>query len=152
MIVLGIDPGYAIVGCGVVEYKSNHFRVLDYGAITTEAHTPFNERIEKIFEMADKVYERNSYRIGTGLLNDVITDAVRLVTPPSYNGKRLKIYYSVQAEVNPPTFIIFANDSSLVHFSYKRYLENCIRKAFDFSGTPIRIFIRNQNEDEGIRR
>ena len=81
-------------------------------------------------------------------MNEVITNAVRMQEPPSNNnGKRLKIYYASQVTVCPPTFVIFVNDASIMHFSYKRFLENCIRNTFDFSGTPIRLFIREKNNE-----
>jgi GTP-binding protein len=78
----------------------------------------------------------------------LILDCVRANEPPSVNGKRLKIKYVTQMGVNPPTFILFVNESDLMHFSYKRYLENCLRKAFDFSGTPIKIIVRENSDDE----
>ncbi len=77
-------------------------------------------------------------------------DAVSLVEPPAHNGKRLKVMFVTQNTANPPTFIFFVNDTELLHFSYKRYLENCLRKAFEFKGTPIRLVFRNKNEDEGM--
>lgn len=95
-----------------------------------------------------KVYNNASTRIATGVLNDVLTDAMIVNEPPSFKGKKLKVYYTTQALTNPPTFIMFVNDETLMHFSYKRYIENSIRNAFDFSGTPITIRIRNKNEDE----
>ena len=99
-------------------------------------------------EFAKEVYENGKKRIGTGLLNDLILDSVRTNEPPSMNGKRLKIMYATQAEVSPPTFILFVNDQTLMHFSYKRYLENCIRRAFGFEGTPIKIVIREQGKED----
>ena len=104
-------------------------------------------RVEKILAVAMESYENAHRRITTGTLNDLIGDAVRTIDPPSRKGKRLKIYYSTQDGVCPPRFVVFVNDSELVHFSYKRYLENVIRKAFDFSGTPIRILFRNRDEE-----
>lgn len=106
------------------------------------------QRVEKVLEAVENVYEHASYRVSTGLLNDLVLDSVRMNEPPSVNGKRLKIMYATQAEVCPPTFIMFVNEAELMHFSYKRYLENCIRKAFDFSGTPIKIVVREQEKDE----
>lgn len=105
------------------------------------------QRVEKILAVAMESYENAHRRITTGTLNDLIGDAVRTIDPPSRKGKRLKIYYSTQDGVCPPRFVVFVNDSELVHFSYKRYLENVIRKAFDFSGTPIRILFRNRDEE-----
>lgn len=105
------------------------------------------QRVKNILAVAMESYENAHRRITTGTLNDLIGDAVRTIDPPSKKGKRLKIYYSTQDDVCPPRFVVFVNDSELVHFSYKRYLENVLRKAFDFSGTPIRILFRNRDED-----
>lgn len=105
-------------------------------------------RIEKILNLAEKVYDNAKRRITTGQLNDLIFDCVRASEPPSVNGKRLKILYVTQMGEFPPTFLIFVNDASLMHFSYKRYLENCLRKAYDFSGTPIKLLIREREEDD----
>lgn len=105
------------------------------------------QRIDKILNVAKESLANANRRITTGTLNDLIGDAVRTIDPPSKKGKRLKIYYATQDNVCPPRFVIFVNDSELVHFSYKRYLENVIRKAFDFSGTPIRILFRNRDEE-----
>lgn len=106
------------------------------------------QRVEKILEIAMNVYEEASKRIATGVLNDIIRDAVLAVEPPSHNGKQLKIYYVTQNSTNPPTFVFFVNDSKLLHFSYKRYLENTLRKTFEFKGTPIRLVVRNKNEED----
>lgn len=105
------------------------------------------QRVKNILAVAMESYENAHRRITTGTLNDLIGDAVRTIDPPSKKGKRLKIYYSTQDDVCPPRFVVFVNDSELVHFSYKRYLENVLRKAFDFSGTPVRILFRNRDED-----
>lgn len=104
------------------------------------------QRAEKIMKEVDKVYENAHLRIPTGTLNDLISDTVRANEPPSYNGKRLKVYYSSQVSVAPPTFVLFVNSCDLMHFSYERFLENAIRKAFDFSGTPIKIVTRERKE------
>ena len=106
------------------------------------------QRTDKILDLALKAMENANRRITTGQLNDLILDCVRANEPPSVNGKRLKIKYVTQMGVNPPTFILFVNESDLMHFSYKRYLENCLRKAFDFSGTPIKIIVRENSDDE----
>ena len=105
-------------------------------------------RTDKILDLATKVLENNNRRVSTGQLNDLILDCVRANEPPSVNGKRLKIKYATQMGVNPPTFILFVNEADLMHFSYRRYLENCIRKAYDFSGTPIKITVREKGDDE----
>lgn len=105
------------------------------------------QRVDKVIEAARLSYENACRRITTGALNDIIGDAIRTTEPPSKNGRRLKIYYATQDDVNPPRFIIFVNDTELMHFSYKRYLENVIRRSYDFSGTPIRLCFRQKEED-----
>ncbi len=105
------------------------------------------QRTEKILSIVDEVYAHAHYRIATGVLNDIISDAVRANEPPSYNGRRLKVYYSSQVAVAPPTIVLFVNSSDLLHFSYQRFLENVLRKSFDFSGTPIKILTREKNGD-----
>ena len=105
-------------------------------------------RTDKILDLAVKVLENSQRRVSTGQLNDLILDCVRANEPPSVNGKRLKIKYATQFGVNPPTFILFVNETALMHFSYKRYLENSLRKAYDFSGTPIKITVRERDDDE----
>jgi len=104
-------------------------------------------RTEKLFELIEKVYANAHQRIATGVLNDVVADAVAATEPPSKSGRRLKIMYATQPEVAPPRFVFFVNDALLVHFSYKRYLENCLRRAFDFSGTPIQLTFNSRKED-----
>ena len=106
------------------------------------------QRTDKILDLAIKVLSNANRRVSTGQLNDLVLDCVRASEPPSVNGKRLKIKYVTQASVTPPSFIFFVNETALMHFSYKRYLENSIRKAFDFSGTPIKIVVREKDEDE----
>ena len=103
------------------------------------------QRTEKIISLVDEVYKHAHFRIATGMLNDVISDAVRANEPPSYNGRRLKVYYSSQVSIAPPTIVLFVNSTDLLHFSYERFLENTLRKAFDFSGTPIKILTREKN-------
>lgn len=107
-------------------------------------------RIDKLLALSEKVYKNASQRIATGTLNDVVADAIAATEPPSKHGRRLKIYYATQPDVCPPKFVFFVNDATLVHFSYKRYLENALRKAFDFSGTPIRLVFNSKKEDDGI--
>ena len=96
--------------------------------------------------MIDMVIQNNSMRIATGVLNEIVTEATALKQPPSDKGKRLKIYYTTQAAVKPPTFVIFVNDKQLMHFSYLRYLENKIREAFGFKGTSLKFFVRERKE------
>ncbi len=105
------------------------------------------QRAEKILSMVDEVYAHAHYRIPTGILNDVISDAVRANEPPSYNGRRLKVFYSSQVSVAPPVIVLFVNSTDLLHFSYERFLENTLRKSFDFSGTPVKIVTRERKND-----
>ncbi len=105
------------------------------------------QRCANIYEMINTVYAEARKRISTGTLNDLLNDATNRVQPPSDKGKRLKIYYMTQTSVAPPTFVIFCNSEELFHFSYRRYLENCLRDAFGFSGTPIKIIIRQKGDD-----
>lgn len=105
------------------------------------------QRAEKIMKEVDAVYANAHLRIATGTLNDFILDTVRANEPPSYNGRRLKVYYCSQVAVAPPVFVLFVNSSELMHFSYERFLENSIRRAFDFSGTPIKIVTREKKEE-----
>ncbi len=105
------------------------------------------QRTGKIFEMIQIVMENNSMRIATGVLNEIVTEAVAMQQPPSDKGKRLKIFYSTQVAVKPPTFVIFVNDKELMHFSYVRYLENRIRDAFGFRGTSLKFIIRERKGD-----
>ncbi len=107
------------------------------------------QRVEKLFDLIHEAYENNHKRIKTGILNDCLRDAILAVEPPSDKGRRLKIYYVTQVAAAPPTFVLFVNDATLLHFSYKRYLENFIRKTFDFTGTPIRILVRQREEEKG---
>lgn len=104
------------------------------------------QRVTKIMNEVERVMQNASKRITTGQLNDIIQSAINLKQPPSKNGQRLKILYATQSSTNPPTIVIFVNDKNLMHFSYLRYLENTIRKAVDFSGTPIKILIKNRSE------
>lgn len=106
------------------------------------------QRVGNVIEALEAVYANASRRITTGLLNDVLQDAMSVNEPPTRNGKKLKVYYATQAATNPPTFVLFVNDEEIMHFSYKRYLENALRKAFDFSGTPINLKVRNKDKEE----
>ena len=105
------------------------------------------QRVANIYPLIKSVYEEASRRITTGMLNDLLNDAMARVQPPSDKGKRLKIYYMTQVNSNPPTFVIFCNSEELFHFSYRRYIENCLRDAFGFDGTPIKIVIRQKGDD-----
>ena len=107
------------------------------------------QRVETLFERIKYVYNQSTTRISTGMLNDVLGEATMRVQPPSDKGKRLKIYYMTQIGVTPPTFVIFCNNAELFHFSYQRYIENCLRDTFGFVGTPIKLIIRMKG-DEGV--
>ena len=106
------------------------------------------QRLTKLYEAVDKVIENQNIRIGTGVLNEIVSEAVSLQQPPTDKGRRLKIFYATQVSVKPPTFVIFVNDKKLMHYSYVRYLENKIREAFGFSGTPLRFIIRERDENK----
>jgi len=106
------------------------------------------QRVVKLFEHINYVNDQASLRISTGMLNDVLADATSRVQPPTDKGKRLKIYYITQTAVKPPEFVIFVNDAELFHFSYQRYIENCLRETFGFNGTPIKIIVRQRGDDK----
>ena len=105
------------------------------------------QRVVKLFEQIKYVYGQNVMRVPTGMLNDVLGDAMIRTQPPSDKGRRLKIYYMTQVSTAPPTFVIFCNSVELFHFSYQRYIENCLRETFGFKGTPIRLIIRQKGDD-----
>ena len=106
------------------------------------------QRIPKLFETIDMVLENQTLRVQTGVLNEIMTEAVAMQQPPSDKGKRLKLFYITQVAVKPPTFVIFVNDKELMHFSYTRYLENKIRDTFGFKGTSLKFIIRERKEKE----
>lgn len=117
-----------------------------YKSVYISAKT--GQRTDKLLSLAEEVYSHAKFRVPTGALNDLLMDAMRVSEPPSYQGRRLKLYYASQVAVNPPLFVLMVNDEKLLHFSYKRYLENVIRGAYDFSGTPVNIQVRNKKEQE----
>ncbi|MCM1308599.1 MAG: ribosome biogenesis GTPase Der, partial [Butyrivibrio sp.] len=106
------------------------------------------QRLSKLYEMIDAVVENQNLRVQTGVLNEILSEAVALQQPPSDKGRRLKIFYMTQVSVKPPTFVVFVNNKELMHFSYTRYIENKIREAFGFRGTSLRFLIRERNEKE----
>ena len=107
------------------------------------------QRVNKLFDMINEVQKYNSMRVSTGMLNQVINEAIAITQPPTDKGRRLKILYVTQASTKPPTFIVFVNNKEIFHFSYERYLVNHIRKEFGMTGTPIRIIAREKyDEDE----
>lgn len=106
------------------------------------------QRLGKLYETIDAVVENHAMRVQTGVLNEIMTEAVAMQQPPTDKGKRLRLYYITQVSVKPPTFVIFVNDKDLMHFSYTRYLENQIREAFGFRGTPLKFIIRERKDRE----
>ncbi len=104
--------------------------------------------MNRLFEILEVVVQNHAHRVATGVLNEIMMEAVALQQPPSDKGKRLKLYYSTQVAVKPPTFVTFVNKKELMHFSYLRYLENKLREAFGFAGTPIRIYVRERKGRE----
>ena len=106
------------------------------------------QRLDKLFELIDMIIENQSMRIATGVLNEILAEAVAMQQPPSDKGRRLKVFYMTQISVKPPTFVVFVNDKKLMHYSYTRYIENQIRNAFGFRGTPLRFIIRERKEDK----
>lgn len=105
------------------------------------------QRVEKLFETIDVVIQNHALRVATGVLNEILMEAVAMQQPPSDKGRRLKIYYMTQVAVKPPTFVLFVNDKELMHFSYTRYIENKIRDAFGFKGTPLKFIVRERKEN-----
>lgn len=106
------------------------------------------QRLDKLFELIDMIIENQSMRIATGVLNEILAEAVAMQQPPSDKGRRLKVFYMTQISVKPPIFVVFVNDKKLMHYSYTRYIENQIRNAFGFRGTPLRFIIRERKEDK----
>ena len=106
------------------------------------------QRVSKLIDTIKVVNENHNIRISTGVLNDVLIEAMAMQQPPSDKGKQLRIYYMTQVSTKPPTFVIFVNSRELMHFSYRRYLENQLRDAFGFSGTPIHFIVREKGEKE----
>jgi len=106
------------------------------------------QRVSKLLELVKFVYGQATFRVTTGMLNDIINEATAMVQPPSDKGKRLKLYYATQSGIKPPTFVIFVNDMELFHFSYERYIENQLRRSFGFEGTPIRFIMREREREK----
>lgn len=119
----------------------DYFRFVTASALT-------GQRVAKVMDEVNYVYQKSTFRATTGMLNDVVTDATRAVEPPSQKGRRGKIKYATQIGVQPPTFVFFTNNSDLIHFSYRRYLENCLRRAFSLDGTPVKLIFRDGKDDE----
>lgn len=134
----------------VKEYESRIREILSYMpyAEITYISALTGQRLNKLYDLIDMVAENHAMRVATGVLNEIMAEAVALQQPPSDKGRRLKLFYITQAAVKPPTFVIFVNDKNLMHFSYTRYIENKIREAFGFKGTPLKFIIRERKENK----
>ena len=142
-----IGTGPAGVSAAITAKVRNTLSFMTYAEILfVSAQT--GQRLPKLFETIDMVLENQSMRIQTGVLNEILTEAVAMQQPPSDRGRRLKIFYMTQVAVKPPTFVIFVNDKELMHFSYTRYLENQIREAFGFRGTSLKFIVRERKDKE----
>ncbi len=132
----------------IYEYQKDIDTVLSYMPYAQKVFisAKTGQRIAQLFETIDMVAENHALRIATGVLNDMLYDATSMNQPPSDKGKRLRIFYMTQVSVKPPTFVLFVNHAELMHYSYKRYLENCLRNAFGFKGTPVRFIVRERGE------
>lgn len=128
-----------------MEKIRSHFVFLSYAPIVFVSALK-NQRIHTLFEQITKVYENYTRRVSTSVLNDILLDASIMNQAPIFNGDRLKLYYGSQVEVSPPTFVIFVNDPTHMHFSYQRYIENRLREAFELTGTPLKIILRKRDE------
>ena len=128
-----------------MEKIRSHFVFLSYAPIVFVSALK-NQRIHTLFEQIVKVHENYTRRVSTSVLNDILLDASIMNQAPIFNGDRIKLYYGSQVEVCPPTFVIFVNDPSHMHFSYQRYLENRLREAFELSGTPLKLILRKKDE------
>ncbi|MEK3792651.1 ribosome biogenesis GTPase Der [Paenibacillus sp. FSL R7-0204] len=126
----------------------DHFLFMSYAPVVFLSALT-KQRLQKLLPVVQHVAQQHALRITTHLVNDVVSDAVAINPPPTDKGRRLRINYVTQVAVKPPTIVVFVNDPSLMHFSYERYLENKIRAAFNFEGTPIRLFTRRKSENEG---
>lgn len=133
-----------------VEYDKKVYTALSYMmyAPTLYVSAKTGQRVTKLFEMITYVHNQNCMRVTTGMLNDVLNDAITRVQPPSDKGRRLKIYYMTEIGTKPPTFVVFCNDAELFHFSYQRYIENQLREVFGFRGTPVKIIVRQKGDGE----
>ena len=134
----------------IYKYKSKlneELKFMDYYVpMFTSALT--GQRVNNIIDQVNLVYESSKLRIPTGILNDTLSDAITVNPPPLVKGRETKIFYATQVSIQPPTFVIFVNNEKLLHFSYKRYIENSFRKAFKFTGTPIRFIFRNKTKED----
>ena len=151
-VIIAVNKWDAIEKDDKTIYKHTN-RIRDVLAYMPYAELVFisaktGQRVNRLFETLDAVIENQTLRIQTGVLNEILAEAVAMQQPPSDKGKRLKIYYMTQVGVRPPTFVIFVNDKELMHFSYVRYLENKIRDAFGFAGTSLKFIVRQRGEKD----
>ena len=134
----------------IYKYKKDlaeQLKFMDYYIpVFTSALT--GQRVNTLLDKVNIAYESSTFRVPTGVLNDTLRDAITVNPPPMVRGREIKLYYATQVSIQPPTFIIFANNEKLLHFSYKRYIENSFRKAFKFDGTPIHFIYRNKNQED----
>jgi GTP-binding protein len=120
-------------------------RYMDYAPILfISAET--GQRVHRLFELINRVYEQSNKRVTTGVLNNILSDAMARMQPPSKKGRRLRIYYITQTGTGPPNFVVFLNDPELFHYSYQRYIENRIRDTCGFEGTPVRFTVKQRGE------
>ena len=133
-----------------VKYTKKVYEALSYMTYAPVMYVSAltGQRVVKIFEQINYVFNQSKMRVSTGMLNDVLNEAITRVQPPSDKGRRLKVYYMTQTSVAPPTFVLFCNSAALFHFSYQRYIENCLRDTFGFKGTPIKLIIRQRSEED----
>ncbi len=131
------------------DYLEQELNFMDY-FVPVYISAKTGQRVDKLLDTIFEVYQENSKEVSKSILNEVVADAIVAVEPPSTHGKRLRVFYVTQAQANPPVFIFFVNDQTLVHFSYSRYLENVLRKAFTFKGTPIKLIFRDKKDEENI--
>ena len=142
----------------IVEKETNtleKYKKMVYNKLSYLTYAPIlfissktGQRVDKIFPLINEVDKNNNLRVKTGMLNDVLAEAIAITQPPSDKGRRLKIYYITQVSVRPPTFVVFVNSKKLMHFSYLRYIENHLRKSFEFKGTPIHMIVRERSEEK----
>ncbi len=134
-------------------YTIENFKKEVYNKLSYLTYAPIifisaktGQRVNKIYEMINQVASQNALRVSTSMLNQVLNEAIAIVQPPTDKGKRLKIYYMTQGSTKPPTFVVFVNNKEIFHFSYERYLINCLRKEFGLIGTPIRMIVREKGD------
>ena len=109
------------------------------------------QRVHRLFELINRVYEQSNKRVTTGVLNNILSDAMARMQPPSKKGRRLRIYYITQTGTGPPNFVVFLNDPELFHYSYQRYIENRIRDTCGFEGTPVRFTVKQRGEKKSLK-